>query len=67
MKRIKVTSNKTVLCPRTGTLVNLFGCYGCEDVFGIVEQRYVLCKRGRKEDFLGKSGNRRKKNGRGYI
>ena len=55
----KVTRNSTVLCPRDGHYFHISKCKNCEDCFGIVENRKVLCKRGdvKQDEFLKKSGN----------
>ena len=63
MIKIRVTANKKVKCPRRGEQVDLKECINnCLDCFGVVEGRYVNCKRGLKaDDFLEKSGNEHRK------
>ena len=58
MKRIRITSNNTVDCPKTNDrVIKLSECKVCEDcICADSLSRIVLCKRGNNKDiFLKKS------------
>ena len=65
MKRIRVTKNNMLLCPRISTHIDYTeNCLSCDDLFGSEQgmgNRYVSCKRGKdgKDDWVKKSENRR--------
>jgi hypothetical protein len=58
MIKIKITKYGKLKCPRDGEMVSKKECLSCSDIFGIVEGRYVNCKRGlRADDFIKKTQN----------
>ena len=57
MKKIHVTKDDLLICPRTQIFTNVKKCVLCEDCFG-KDNFQVLCKRGlEKDEYLTKSGN----------
>jgi len=52
LKKIKII-NDNVKCPQHNLNVTVYDCMKCDNIFGKVEDRYILCKRGRnKDEFL---------------
>jgi hypothetical protein len=61
MRKERITRNNTVKCSREQIKpVSLDKCRLCDDLFGIVNNSYILCKRGNNKDaYLKKAKKRR--------
>jgi len=50
MKRIRLSRNNKLICPRTSDSIDVKECLACDDLFGIVRYSHVNCKRGIVQD-----------------